>query len=670
MSEVSNQFINEKSINNKKNDNKNVEKFVYVKIIDFSRKIFEKHNIKTSVDIALPQGHYSHIIGQNNAVQAMTLALRYNRHVLLIGEPGTGKSLLAKAVVNEIPKNEFMLISTNNLNETYRPYVHYIKHGKFNWYKYAELNKFKPIKPVKIVKWYFFLTLIYNLFKLIININTYFKALKGPFTTDAERSKLFTDIFTFYFISSPYVLYGLYNPYVNILDVINGIYRSFVPFNPLAEGKCIYDTKNELISNFIDATGSDLNFIMGTVSHDPLAGISIKDPIEDVTYRLLKAGAIHKAHEGVLYIDEVGRLDEKTQYMLLSVLQDREAYIQGGVNSGTMSSVQSLNKLPANFRLIMAGNLETVGKIHIALRSRIKGYGYEIVMNNSMAITEENTLSLLQFIKREIKSGNHLDCTKGALIKLLYQSVLQSRIEGEFSLELRNFLGYIRTASDYAKSQNKTIFDEFDLTNVINVLPPLETQIAKSLLKDHSSSYKLIIPSRLHTTNEDRAQWQMLPLIIGLEFFESDRGYDKPINLVNLDIRSTMPDRLNRYHACVVYTSNILQKYIKTNKKLTIRFINSFIHQFDIASEHLALGILAQYYKRSYDTIYVGIINEFGKILPSKYDIELIKTALEKNYSVVTSVENEQFFRSNLKVSYIERVEDILETERFKESWL
>src|SRR3546814_1584434 len=56
-------------------------------------------------------------------------------------------------------------------------------------------------------------------------------------------------------------------------------------------------------------------------------------------------------------------------------------------SSGAMVKTEAV---PCDFILIAAGNLDAVGGMHPALRSRIRGYGYEIYMNNSMPDTEEN----------------------------------------------------------------------------------------------------------------------------------------------------------------------------------------------------------------------------------------------------------------------------------------
>ncbi|MCQ4153932.1 MAG: ATP-binding protein, partial [Archaeoglobi archaeon] len=47
-------------------------------------------------DIKVPERLIDQVIGQDHAVEAIKKAAVQKRHVMLIGSPGTGKSMLAK----------------------------------------------------------------------------------------------------------------------------------------------------------------------------------------------------------------------------------------------------------------------------------------------------------------------------------------------------------------------------------------------------------------------------------------------------------------------------------------------------------------------------------------------------------------------------------------------
>ncbi|HHH78128.1 MAG TPA: hypothetical protein ENL18_02825, partial [Thermoplasmatales archaeon] len=46
------------------------------------------------------------VIGQDHAVRVVRQAARQKRHVMLIGDPGTGKSIIARAMTEFLPKEE------------------------------------------------------------------------------------------------------------------------------------------------------------------------------------------------------------------------------------------------------------------------------------------------------------------------------------------------------------------------------------------------------------------------------------------------------------------------------------------------------------------------------------------------------------------------------------
>ena len=88
-------------------------------------------SFNTTADIEIPEKLADQVIGQDSAVEVIKKAAEQRRHVMLIGEPGTGKSMLARSMTEYLPKSEMQdIIGYHNQEDPKEPKIRVVPAGK------------------------------------------------------------------------------------------------------------------------------------------------------------------------------------------------------------------------------------------------------------------------------------------------------------------------------------------------------------------------------------------------------------------------------------------------------------------------------------------------------------------------------------------------------------
>ncbi len=397
---------------------------------------------RTTEEIEVPEKLVDQVIGQERAVEIIRKAAQQRRHVLLIGDPGTGKSMLGKAMSELLPTEELQdIVVYPNPEDKNNPKIEVVKAGESEAIteRYRE-QKRKAEAPINTM----FKVLFISIMFLVLY---YMLVLQQPYV-------LFLGIIAFVFL-----LMG--KQYVKVKDDV------LIP-------KVLVNNKDTKKAPFIDATGSHAGALLGDVRHDPFQSGGLETP----PHELIEPGAIHRANKGVLFIDEIATLGIESQQSLLSALQEKKFPITGQSERSSGAMVRT-GDVPCDFILVAAGNLGVVKNMHPALRSRIRGYGYEIYMNDVIDDTEENINKLVRFIAQEVvKDGKIPHFTREAAIEIIEEGRRRAGRRGKLTLKLRNLGGLVRAAGDVAISENAGYVEAKHVKKAKNISKTLEQQIA------------------------------------------------------------------------------------------------------------------------------------------------------------------------------------------------
>ena len=406
--------------------------------------------VDSSEEIEVPDRLVDQVIGQDHARDIVLKAAKQRRHVMMIGSPGTGKSMLAKAMSQLLPKEDLQdVLVYHNPDDGNEPKVRTVPAGKGEQIVEAHKEEARKRNQMRtFIMWI-----------LIALVLGYALIIEGALLIGILAAGII-------YLAFRYISRGS---------------DAMVP-------NMLVNTANQQTAPFEDATGAHAGALLGDVRHDPFQSGGMETPSHD----RVEPGAIHKANKGVLYVDEINTLDIRSQQKLMTAIQEGEFSITGQSERSSGAMVQT-EPVPCDFIMVAAGNLDAMENMHPALRSRIKGYGYEVYMDDTIDDTPEMRRKYARFVAQEVeKDGRLPHFTREAMEEIVLESQRRAGRKDHLTLKLRNLGGLVRVAGDIARAEGKQYTEREDVLEAKNRSRSIEQQLADEYI-ERRKDYELTV---------------------------------------------------------------------------------------------------------------------------------------------------------------------------------
>jgi Lon-like ATP-dependent protease len=542
-------------------------------------------DLAISSEVEVPLKLIDQVIGQDHAVEVIRKAAIQRRHVMMIGSPGTGKSMLAKAMTELLPKEELQdILVYPNSEDSNNPIIRTVAAGRGKQIVAAHKAEAKRRMQTRT-------TLI---FLLIFGI------------------------FVFAFLTYQLI------PGIIAAAIVFMALRYTTPRDELMVPKLLVSNDSTATAPFIDATGSHAGALLGDVRHDPFQSGGLETPAHD----RVEAGAIHRAHGGVLFIDEINSLEPQSQQNLLTSLQEGIFPITGQSERSSGAMVRT-EPVPCRFIMVAAGNVDAVQNMNPALRSRIRGYGYEIFFRDSMEDTPENRRKFVRFIAQEVqKDGKIPHFERSAIEEVIREGRRRSNRKGHLTLKLRDIGGLIRVAGDLARQEGAKVTTAAHVLKAKETARSIEEQWSDENIRRSRDYHQTVVEgARIGQVNglavygEDSGQVQQIMAVVTPAQGESGQIITTGIFEKRKEPWLRGEDEESIVQQSIKNVSALIKKFtgkdIK-NMDVHIQFIGTYGVEGDSASISVATAVISAIEKIpiQQNLAMTGSLSVLGDVLP------------------------------------------------------
>jgi Lon-like ATP-dependent protease len=405
-------------------------------------------HIKDTSEVSVPSDSIERVIFQDKAKKAIRKIAQNKGHMLMVGRPGTGKSMLAgmfrhvleksmgdyikpKESITAFPGKDanhvrFAYADPEKLDEYIANLRLEIETARNSIGEFSLADQIQSVRKVKkILLWLAGISLIGGIFFPPAFVLTGLAGIGSIFMFMQENNHKVQE--KVQRETSP----GKTVSIKHIIDLVPEV---------------LYDPRKDT-KLMIQVSEPDAKNMKGGFRHDPYQSGSLNTPIHQRAF----LGAHAKAP--IIYIDELKTL-VRTRYMssLLEIMQNKQYILEGGQSTGSGAADRSENFLRADNIIIACCNHDTLRHLQEegdgAFLSRIEDKGEIINMETSIPESAEHIRQVAQYIKQEIINleeefqntwGKVLEKEGHAGVKRRSEQIFGKILPRDYKLTVRDF---------------------------------------------------------------------------------------------------------------------------------------------------------------------------------------------------------------------------------------